>query len=314
MGCASSFGGGRRSSARAAPRSASAGPPRRRSRGCISASAPEMISAAPLALLQDLALGATAPPPRPPPARGRTAPRRRGGGTPRRAAPPRWPRAPRPARARRRARRRRPRRRRPACRPGRRRRRAARHASRDRRVPPGRAAPAPRPAVAATRRSSADGHRLVVDEGAGAAVGLHHAAQHQRVLLQRDALLLQDGERRMVGGRQEARPRREHCAWPARTSPPSARAPQARPRLSSRMDLPAPVSPVSTVRPGPKDRSSRSISTTSRMAREASIGVCGSAAAPRLGGGGGQNTAFQARRSRPARCGSAGGAPSTSSA
>jgi CheY-like chemotaxis protein len=37
------------------------------------------------------------------------------------------------------------------------------------------------------------------------------------------------------------------CSQPARTSPCSLRAPKARPRLSSRMDLPAPVSPVSTL-------------------------------------------------------------------
>ena len=45
-------------------------------------------------------------------------------------------------------------------------------------------------------------------------------------------------------------------AWsaPARTNPASALAPSARPRLSSRIDLPAPVSPVSTVSPGPNDK------------------------------------------------------------
>ena len=48
-----------------------------------------------------------------------------------------------------------------------------------------------------------DAHRLVVDEGAAAAIGLHHAAQHQLVL-GRHVLVPQDGETGMVGRRVEA--------------------------------------------------------------------------------------------------------------
>ena len=55
------------------------------------------------------------------------------------------------------------------------------------------------------------------------------------------------------------------CSAPARTRPLSARAPSASPRLSNRMLLPAPVSPVRTVSPASNCRSSRSISTTSRI-------------------------------------------------
>ncbi len=61
------------------------------------------------------------------------------------------------------------------------------------------------------------------------------------------------------------------CSAPARTNPASARTPSAKPRLSSRIDLPAPVSPVSTVRCGPNSRSNRSINTTSRIASAVSI-------------------------------------------
>src|SRR3546814_19827324 len=50
-----------------------------------------------------------------------------------------------------------------------------------------------------------------------------------------------------------------------RSRPVSARAPSARPSASSRMDLPAPVSPVSAHSPRAKDRSRRSMRTTSRM-------------------------------------------------
>src|SRR5579885_54338 len=62
-------------------------------------------------------------------------------------------------------------------------------------------------------------------------------------------------------------------AWaaPRRSSPASARAPRARPRASSRIDLPAPVSPVRTVSPGAKARSRRSMRTMSRMASPNSI-------------------------------------------
>ena len=55
------------------------------------------------------------------------------------------------------------------------------------------------------------------------------------------------------------------CAAPWRTSDASPRAPSASDKASSRMDLPAPVSPVSTERPGEKSMSSRSIRTISRI-------------------------------------------------
>ncbi len=57
------------------------------------------------------------------------------------------------------------------------------------------------------------------------------------------------------------------CPWsaPSRTSEPSPRAPRASEKASSRMDLPAPVSPVNTVMPRPRSRSSRSIRTMSRI-------------------------------------------------
>ena len=91
----------------------------------------------------------------------------------------------------------------------------------------------------------------VVDEGAAAAVGLQRPAQEQRLArLGLDALL---GEQHDASDdRRRARTRRDTtaCACPARTSPLSARCPSARPSASSRIDLPAPVSPVSTPRPG----------------------------------------------------------------
>src|SRR3984957_7844397 len=61
------------------------------------------------------------------------------------------------------------------------------------------------------------------------------------------------------------------CSAPCRTSPASPRPPSASAKASSRMDLPAPVSPVKTARPRENSMSSRSIRTMSRIDRRASM-------------------------------------------
>src|SRR3982075_3254598 len=61
------------------------------------------------------------------------------------------------------------------------------------------------------------------------------------------------------------------CSAPWRTRPESPRPPSASAKASSRMDLPAPVSPVSTARPRENSMSSRSIRTMSRIDRRASM-------------------------------------------
>src|SRR6195952_4916586 len=61
------------------------------------------------------------------------------------------------------------------------------------------------------------------------------------------------------------------CSTPLRTRPASPRPPSASAKASSRMDLPAPVSPVSTARPRVNSISSRSIRTMSRIERRASM-------------------------------------------
>src|ERR1700694_370985 len=61
------------------------------------------------------------------------------------------------------------------------------------------------------------------------------------------------------------------CSAPWRTRPESPRPPSASAKASRRMDLPAPVSPVSTARPREKSISSRSIRTMSRIDRRASM-------------------------------------------
>src|SRR5437667_2099277 len=61
------------------------------------------------------------------------------------------------------------------------------------------------------------------------------------------------------------------CSAPWRTRPESPRPPSASANASRRMDLPAPVSPVSTARPRENSISSRSIRTMSRIDRRASM-------------------------------------------
>src|ERR1700682_5880942 len=61
------------------------------------------------------------------------------------------------------------------------------------------------------------------------------------------------------------------CSTPCRTRPASPRPPSASANASRRMDLPAPVSPVSTARPRENSISSRSIRTMSRIERRASM-------------------------------------------
>src|SRR3981189_2535521 len=61
------------------------------------------------------------------------------------------------------------------------------------------------------------------------------------------------------------------CSTPWRTKPESPRPPSASANASRRMDLPAPVSPVSTARPRENSISSRSIRTMSRIDRRASM-------------------------------------------
>src|SRR6202165_688204 len=61
------------------------------------------------------------------------------------------------------------------------------------------------------------------------------------------------------------------CSAPCRTRPASPRPPSASAKASSRMDLPAPVSPVSTARPRENSISSRSIRTMSRIDKRASM-------------------------------------------
>src|SRR3984893_6789100 len=61
------------------------------------------------------------------------------------------------------------------------------------------------------------------------------------------------------------------CSTPCRTRPASPRPPSASANASRRMDLPAPVSPVSTASPRENSISSRSIRTMSRIERRASM-------------------------------------------
>src|SRR5580704_10532197 len=85
------------------------------------------------------------------------------------------------------------------------------------------------------------------------------------------------------------------CSAPWRTKPASPRPPSASAKASSRMDLPAPVSPVSTARPRENSISSRSIRTMSRIERRASMRDCFLAESQFLEGSGDVGTLVLAR-------------------
>jgi hypothetical protein len=113
--------------------------------------------------------------------------------------------------------------------------------------------------------------RLVVDEGAAAAVRLDQPADDQRLAAVAGRPFSSSSASAGWPAARSKATLTEACFWPLRTRPLSARLPSASPSASSRIDLPAPVSPVSTPRPGPNSRSSVSISTTSRIERPVSM-------------------------------------------
>ncbi len=116
--------------------------------------------------------------------------------------------------------------------------------------------------------------RRIVDEGPRAAIGQLNAAQDQFVL---GGNIVCHQKRARPG---DAAPHRTAamtcpCSAPLRTSPASPRPPSASAKASSRIDLPAPVSPVSTEEAGrQKSISSRSIRTISRIESQVSIEGC----------------------------------------
>jgi hypothetical protein len=122
-------------------------------------------------------------------------------------------------------------------------------------------------------RRKRDRRRLIVDEGAAPAVGADHAAQRQDVLVTQ-ALFSQDRVRRMGFGQVEGGGDRGLRGAAPYGGGIGARA-QGGPSASIRMDLPAPVSPVSApsppLRERTKSRSSFSISTKSRIESETSM-------------------------------------------
>ena len=91
-------------------------------------------------------------------------------------------------------------------------------------------------------------HGLAIEIGARAAVGVDHAA-HQQFVIGRDGLLFEQVAQRtrhiadVEGGGDFS------LSAPARIWSAAARAPQTSISASTTIDLPAPVSPVSTVRP-----------------------------------------------------------------
>ena len=94
----------------------------------------------------------------------------------------------------------------------------------------------------------------VVDPGLPAAVGARRCGAGSARRRPGSPASASTAARRMVRGRGANAAVTSPCAAPARTSPPRPRQPSTKPRQSSRIDLPAPVSPVSTLRPGRKSQ------------------------------------------------------------
>ncbi len=95
-------------------------------------------------------------------------------------------------------------------------------------------------------------HRPAASEGTGTALDGHRAGQHLRaVLVELTARLLALAwPPPVVGSVREAKPSTEARWAPGRTRAGSARPPSSSPRLVTTMVLPAPVSPVTAVKPG----------------------------------------------------------------
>ncbi len=92
-------------------------------------------------------------------------------------------------------------------------------------------------------------HRLIVDEGAGAAVAPIARGAGSDASSAGMSFVGEHRARRMPGRQLERRRSRCPAPRPAAPAPASPRPPSASAKASSRMDLPAPVSPVSTDRP-----------------------------------------------------------------
>ena len=75
-----------------------------------------------------------------------------------------------------------------------------------------------------------------------------------------------------VGGQHAAGPRRRPCRRPGRTRPASARPPNSRLSPCTTIVLPAPVSPVTTVSPGPSRSTASSMTPSPRMRSSSSTG------------------------------------------
>jgi hypothetical protein len=94
-----------------------------------------------------------------------------------------------------------------------------------------------------------DGGRLVVDEDAALAGGQNLAAQNDFAAVRVDAVFFED---RLGAGVDSKTQERTALSAPWRTSSAELLPPMRRANASTRMDLPAPVSPVSRFSPGPK--------------------------------------------------------------
>ena len=108
-------------------------------------------------------------------------------------------------------------------------------------------------------REPRDGHRRAADEGARTALRGDVARQHDPVVLDHSPGTPRRPRRGRAGRARVTTPSTRACFAPVRTAPVSARPPSSSPSAVTTMVLPAPVSPVITVSPGPSSRTEESI-------------------------------------------------------
>ena len=124
----------------------------------------------------------------------------------------------------------------------------------------------------ADRRELRQRRRPAVDPGAAAALRVEHAPQQQRAVVAGEALVGEPGARAPGASSTSNAAASSARSAPGRSWRSSKRSPSSSASASSRIDLPAPVSPVSTVKPGSSSRSSASTTTKLRIESRRSIG------------------------------------------
>ena len=118
-------------------------------------------------------------------------------------------------------------------------------------------------------QAGADG--AIIEEGAGGRAAFQHAAEDERFIAKiiKPARGQERAHGMIVSGIEGCG--HAGAVGAGRMRPCPARDPRAKPKADIKIDLPAPVSPVSALKPSPGSRSSARTRTKSRMERPVSM-------------------------------------------